>query len=161
MERFLYALGIREVGATTARNLALEFKDLDSLMQANADRLTQVKDIGPVMAENIYLFFQQPHNREVITRLLNYGIHWPQIMVAKHQPLVDQTFVLTGSLVKFSRDEARAKLEQFGATVSNSVSKKTTYVVAGAEAGSKLTKAQELGVPVLDEDQFLELLERL
>lgn len=158
LEKFLYALGIREVGATTARTLALEFKDLSSLKQANVDRLMQVKDIGPVMAENIYLFFQQPHNVEVIARLLEYGIHWPAIKVATKQPLAGQVFVLTGSLTKFSRDEARARLESLGATVTNSVSKKTNYVVAGAEAGSKLAKAEELGIPVLDEDQLINLL---
>jgi len=158
LERFLYALGIREVGATTARNLALEFKDLPGLMQADVLRLEQVRDIGPIMAENIYLFFQQPHNLEVIDRLLKYGVSWEQIKVASHQPLVGQVFVLTGSLTKFSRDEARAQLENLGATVTNSVSKKTNYLVAGAEAGSKLAKAEELGVKVLDEDQFIALL---
>lgn len=158
LERFLYALGIREVGATTARNLALEFKDLSSLQTASLERLMQVKDIGPVMAENIHLFFQQPHNIEVIKRLLEYDITWPKIEAASNQPLAGKIFVLTGSLSNFSRDDARAQLEQLGATVTNSVSKKTNFVVAGVEAGSKLDKAQELGVEVLDEDAFVALL---
>lgn len=158
-ERFLYALGIREVGATTARNLALEFKNLPSLMQADMQRLTEVKDIGPVMAENIYLFFQQPHNIKVIERLLKDGIVWEQIKVSTNQPLAGKVFVLTGSLTKFSRDDARAELEKLGATVTNSVSKKTNYVVAGAEAGSKLAKAEELGITILDEDAFIKLLQ--
>lgn len=161
LERFLYALGIREVGATTARTLALEFGDVEHLMQADVDRLMQVKDIGPVMAENIYLFFQQRHNLEVIDRLIKYGIHWQQIKQTNNLPLKDQVFVLTGSLTIFSRDEAREQLQKLGATVTNSVSKKTNYVVAGAEAGSKLDKAHELGVKILDEQDFVKLLKDL
>lgn len=161
LERFLYALGIREVGATTARNLALEFKDLQNLMCANVERLMQVKDIGPVMAQNIYLFFQQKHNNEVIERLLEYGIHWEQVQIASNQPLAGQIFVLTGTLTNLSRDDARVQLEHLGATVTNSVSKKTNYVVAGSEAGSKLEKAQALGVQILDEEEFMAMLSNL
>lgn len=158
LERFLFALGIREVGATTARNLALEFHDLPALMHADIERLQQVKDIGPVMAENIYLFFQQPHNIEVINKLIKSGVIWEKLQAPKHQPLAGKTFVLTGSLVNYSRDTAREALEKLGATVVGSVSKKTDYVVAGAEAGSKLEKAQQLGINILDEAQFIKLL---
>lgn len=158
LERFLFALGIREVGVTTARNLALEFHDLSDLMQAEIQRLLQVNDIGPVMAENIYLFFQQPHNITVINKLIQAGVTWEKLQTAKHRPLIGKIFVLTGSLVNYSRDTAREALEQLGATVSGSVSKKTDYVVAGSEAGSKLEKAQQLGIKVLDEDQFIKLL---
>jgi DNA ligase (NAD+) len=158
LERFLFALGIREVGATTARNLALEFLDLPELMQADTERLLQVKDIGPVMAENIYLFFQQPHNIEVINKLIQFGVKWEKLQAATNQKFAGKTFVLTGSLINFSRDTAREALEQLGATVSGSVSKKTDFVVAGSEAGSKLEKAQQLGVTVLDEEEFIKLL---
>ncbi len=157
-ERFLFSLGIREVGATTARNLALEFHDLPALRHAGLERLLQVKDIGPVMAENIYLFFQQAHNIEVINKLIESGVTWEELKEPKHQPLVGKTFVLTGTLVNYSRDTAREALEHLGAIVSGSVSKKTDYVVAGSEAGSKLKKAQHLGVKVLNEDQFIKLL---
>lgn len=158
LEKFLYALGIPEVGVTTARNLTMEFKELTTLMHASIDRLTQIKDIGPIMAENIHMFFQQPHNIEVIERLLKAGINWKAIAAAETTPLMGKTFVLTGSLTKFSRDDAREQLEKMGATVTNSVSKKTDYVVAGDAAGSKLDKAQQLGITVLNEDQFLEIL---
>lgn len=161
LEKFLFALGIREVGATTARNLALEFLDLPALMQANMERLVQVKDIGPVMAENIYMFFQQEHNIDVINKLLQYGISWPALakVASEHKPLAGQVFVLTGSLVNFSREQAREKLENLGATVAGSVSKNTNHVVAGSEAGSKLDKARQLQINIIDEDQFIKLLE--
>lgn len=158
LEKFLYALGIREVGATTARALALEFTELTPLMQADIDRLLQINDIGPVMAENIYWFFQQKHNLEVIQRLIKSGVHWAKLAKPKQQPLSGKTFVLTGSMVKYSRDEAREKLEQLGAVVSGSVSKKTDYVIAGEAAGSKLDKAQQLGIKILNEEEFIDLL---
>ncbi len=158
-ERFLYALGIREVGVTTALTLAREFANLEDLLCADQDQLIKIKDIGPVVAESIYVFFQQSHNIEVIRRLINIGLKWHHTnKKAANLPLQGQTFVLTGSMVQFSRDEAREKLQALGATVSNSVSKKTNYVVAGSEAGSKLEKAQQLGVNILDEDQFIALL---
>lgn len=157
-ERFLYALGIPEVGTTTAKTIAYKFKDLPTLMHADIATLMQVKDVGPVMAEHIHMYFRQKHNLEVIERLLQSGITWPAIAIVDKQPLSGQIFVLTGSLSKFSRDEAREMLEQLGATVTNSVSKKTNYVVAGVDAGSKLNKATELGVTVLDEEAFLDLL---
>jgi len=158
-DRFLFALGIREVGATTAHTLAAEFVEIKDLMQATVERLMQIKDVGPVVAENIYWFFQQKHNLEVIDRLLKYGVIWPQPIISNKLPLSGQIFVLTGSMQKYSRDEARDMLQNLGATVSGSVSKKTNYVVAGAEAGSKLDKALQLGVKVLDEEHFLSLIE--
>ncbi|MCW9057593.1 MAG: NAD-dependent DNA ligase LigA [Gammaproteobacteria bacterium] len=161
LARFLFALGIREVGEATARILAREFGDLDALMKVDETRLEQVRDVGPVVAHHIATFFRQPHNREVIAKLRKAGIHWPAVEVAApaEQTLAGKTFVLTGALEGMTRDEAKERLQALGAKVSGSVSKKTDYVVAGAEAGSKLDKAQELGVPVLDEAQLLELLQ--
>jgi DNA ligase (NAD+) len=159
LERFLYALGIREVGTTTAKTLAFEFGDLEPLMLANIEQLQRIQDIGPVVAESIYVFFQQQHNLEVINKLIKYGVHWPKNKIErKVLPLAGQTFVLTGAMVSLTRDAATEILQNLGATVAGSVSKKTTYVVAGAEAGSKLAKAQQLGVKVLNEEQLLEIL---
>jgi len=158
-ERFLFALGIREVGVTTARSLTLEFQELSELMHAPEARLMAIKDIGPVVAHNIYIFFQQPHNTQVIKQLIQAEISWDKLTFSTRQlPLAGQTFVLTGALTKFSRDEACDQLQNLGATVTNSVSKKTNYVVAGSDAGSKLGKALELKVPVLSEDEFLDLI---
>ena len=161
LERFLFALGIREVGEATARILAREFGDLEALMQADEARLERIRDVGPVVAQHIAAFFRQPHNREVIDKLRAAGIHWPAVEVAapEEQRLAGKTFVLTGTLVGMTRDQAKERLQALGAKVSGSVSKKTDYVVAGAEAGSKLAKAEELGVTVLDEAQLLELLQ--
>lgn len=156
--RFLYALGIREVGEATAKALALHFKTLDALGAANVEALQQVPDVGPVVAEHVAHFFHEAHNRAVITKLIKAGIHWEAIPVNDHQPLAGQTFVLTGTLNTLTRDEAKAKLEALGAKVAGSVSAKTHCVVAGAEAGSKLAKAEALGVKVLDEEGFLSLL---
>lgn len=157
--RFLFALGIRDVGETTARTLSLEFANLGDLMAASQDRLMQIKDVGPVVAESIYLFFQQKHNIQVINQLLNSGIVWEPIQVKSgNLPLNGQTFVLTGSMESYSRDEAKEALQNLGATVAGSVSKKTNYVVAGSEAGSKLEKAAQLGVIILTEQEFLDLL---
>ncbi len=158
LERFLYALGIPEVGTTTAHTLALEFRDLPALMAASIDRLIAIRDIGPIVAESIHLFFQQLHNLTVIKQLQQYGIQWPKAKAAAKLPLAGQTFVLTGALNNFSRDSAREALQNLGATVAGSVSKNTNYVVAGSDAGSKLDKAQQLGIKILDEDAFLRLL---
>ncbi len=160
LARFIYALGIRNVGETTAKDLARHFGTLDSLMAADEARLQQVPDIGPVVAQSLTAFFAEPHNREVIAGLRAAGVHWPEHApaAAQHLPLTGKTFVLTGTLPGMGREEAKALLEAQGAKVSGSVSKKTDYVVAGAEAGSKLDKARELGVPVLDEAGMLELL---
>ena len=162
LPRFLFALGIREVGEATAATLARHFGTLVAIEQADEAALLQVADVGPVVASHIHGFFAQSHNREVIERLCSEGIHWPDIEVlpVAEQPLAGQTFVLTGSMESLSRDEAKAALEALGAKVAGSVSKKTTVVVAGEAAGSKLAKAESLGIPVWDEAQLLELLGR-
>jgi DNA ligase (NAD+) len=159
LERFLYALGIREVGEATARTLAQAFGDLDTLMRASAEELEAVRDIGPVVAQHIVHFFQQPHNRDVIRRLIKAGVNWPAVKRARHQPLQGETYVLTGTLSSMTRDQARQKLQALGATVAGSVSAKTTAVIAGEKAGSKLAKAEELGVRIVSEDELLKLLE--
>jgi DNA ligase (NAD+) len=160
LARFIYALGIRNVGETTAKDLARHFGSLDNLMAADATRLQEVPDVGPVVAQSITAFLAEQHNCDVISQLRASGVNW-----AEHEgervevlPLSGKTFVLTGTLPSMSRDEAKAALEALGAKVAGSVSKKTAYVVAGAEAGSKLDKAQELGVPILDEQGLMQLL---
>ncbi|MAZ77646.1 MAG: DNA ligase (NAD(+)) LigA [Legionellaceae bacterium] len=158
--RFLYALGIREVGEATARNLALHFGSLEKLQHATEDDLLAVNDVGPVVAKHIVAFFHQSHNLDVIASLRTCGVHWEDIEVAEqqHQPLHGHTYVLTGTLEGFTRDEAKAKLQALGAKVSGSVSVKTTAVIAGSEAGSKLAKAEALGVKVLSEKDLLNLI---
>jgi DNA ligase (NAD+) len=152
LARFIYALGIRQVGEATAKDLARHFGSLDRVMDAPLDELLQVNDVGPIVAQSICTFFDQPHNREVAEQLRAAGIHWPEHEAALGpQPLLGKTLVLTGTLPTLSRDEAKALVEAAGGKVAGSVSKKTDYVIAGEEAGSKLAKAQELGVPVLDE----------
>lgn len=159
LARFIYALGIRNVGETTAKDLARHFASLDNLIAADVERLQLVPDVGPVVAQSIRDFFAEQHNRDVIAGLLKHGVD-PQHTGAAAEvlPLSGKTFVLTGTLASMGRDEAKEKLENLGAKVSGSVSKKTDYVVAGVEAGSKLAKAQELNVPVLDEEAFLKML---
>lgn len=161
LERFLYSLGIREVGESTARTLANHFGTLDAVEQAEEEQLVEVEDVGPIVAHHIHTFFRQPHNREVIDKLIAAGVHWSDVEMLKadEQPLEGQTFVLTGSLSAFSRDEAKTRLLALGAKVSGSVSKKTSVVVAGEAAGSKLAKAESLGVEVWDEGRLLELFE--
>ena len=158
LSRFIYALGIREVGEATARTLELHFGDLDKIMNASQDKLQLVPDVGPVMAEHIQHFFAENHNREIIKQLLQQGIHWQVTERPKSQPLTGKIFVLTGTLDSMKRDEAKEKLLALGAKVSGSVSKKTDYVVAGAEPGSKVDKANELGIKILSESEFLELI---
>ncbi|MBI2786855.1 MAG: NAD-dependent DNA ligase LigA [Legionella longbeachae] len=159
--RFLYALGIREIGESSARVLAEHFGDVSALSTATEEELMSLEDIGPVGASYVVHFFSQPHNLDIIERLLAIGIHWPRIekkQVDKEHPLFGKTLVLTGTLNHMSREEAKAKLLALGAKVSGSVSAKTDFVIAGTEAGSKLDKAQELGVSVLDELRFMEML---
>jgi DNA ligase (NAD+) len=160
--RFLYALGIRQVGETTAKDLARHFGSLDRIMDASLEQLLQVKDVGPVVAQSIRAFFDQPHNREVAEQLRAAGISWDEHAGVQAdttpRPLAGKTFVLTGTLPTLSRDDAKDLIEAAGGKVSGSVSKKTHYVVAGTEAGSKLDKANELGVAVLDEAALLALL---
>ncbi|ABC31427.1 DNA ligase, NAD-dependent [Hahella chejuensis KCTC 2396] len=159
--RFIYALGIREVGEATAKVLAQHFPTLDLLKQATEEDLVEAPDIGPISAGHIRSFFQQEHNLETIDALLNQGVSWPEVVVRSTEtlPLSGQTAVVTGVLADYSRDEAKDLLTRLGAKVSGSVSAKTGFVVAGEKAGSKLTKAQDLGVKVLDEDAFKQLLE--
>jgi DNA ligase (NAD+) len=160
LARFLYALGIRQVGETTAKDLARHFGSLDALMDAGIEQLQQVPDVGPVVAQSICTFFDQPHNREVVEQLRASGITWDESAseVATPKPLAGKTLVLTGTLPTLSRDAARDLIEAAGAKVAGSVSKKTDYVVAGAEAGSKLEKAREIGVAVLDEAGLMKLI---
>jgi len=158
--RFLYALGIREVGEVTAESLARHFRDLDALMDASEEDLQAVEDVGPVVARHVHRFFRQSHNREVIDGLLGAGIHWPTPEApADNAPLDGKTFVITGTLPDMTRDEASDRLTALGAKVTSSVSKKTAALIAGEAAGSKLAKAEKLGVPVLDADAFARLLD--
>jgi len=159
--RFLFGLGIRHAGEGTAKGLARHFGKLDAIMNATEEQLLQVPDIGPIVAKSVHTFFNQPHNREVVEQLRACGVTWEEsepAAVAAPKLLSGKTFVITGTLPTLSRDEAKDLLEAAGAKVSGSVSKKTTYLVAGEEAGSKLDKARELGVPVLDEAGMLSFL---
>jgi len=164
LAKFLFGLGIRHVGESTAKDLAKHFGKLDAIMDASLDRLLEVNDVGPVVAQSLRKFFDEPHNREVVEQLRACGVHWDEHEPAatsapSEGPFAGKTVVLTGTLSTMSRDDAKEKLEALGAKVSGSVSKKTDYVIAGEEAGSKLDKARELGVAVLDEQQFLALLQ--
>ena len=160
LARFIYALGIRGVGETTAQNLAQQFGELDSLMAADIETLLQTPDVGAITAELIYEFFRAPHNIEVITALREAGVHWDKVeqVAAEGLPLDGQTWVITGALDSMARDEAKAKLQALGAKVSGSISAKTTALLAGDKAGSKLTKAEKLGVKVVDEEEFLAMV---
>jgi DNA ligase (NAD+) len=160
LARFIYALGIRNVGEATAKDLAKHFGKLPALMQASVDELKLVNDVGPVVAESISNFFAEAHNQSVIAELLAAGISWPETdgkQIASGN-LVGKTFVLTGTLPTLARDSAKEMIEAAGGKVSGSVSKKTDYVVAGSDAGSKLDKAQELGLSIVDEAGLLSLL---
>ncbi len=160
LARFIYALGIRNVGEATAKDLAQHFGSLEALLAADVASLMRVNDVGPIVAEATYQFFQEPHNREVIAAMQALGVHWPeQSPSARSQHLQGCIFVLTGTLPTLKRDEAQALIEAAGGKVSGSVSAKTSYVVAGAEAGSKLEKAQQLGVTILDEQALLALVQ--
>jgi DNA ligase (NAD+) len=162
LARFLYSLGIRHVGETTAKDLAKHFGAIDRLMDASVEQLLEVNDIGPVVAQSIRTFFDQPHNREVVEQLRAAGVIWQEgqgmAAAARPRPLVGKTFVLTGTLPTLTRDAAKDLIEAAGGKVAGSVSKKTDYVVAGTEAGSKLDKARELGVSMLDEEGLKALL---
>ena len=161
LARFIFALGIRNVGEATARDLALHFGSLDSLLAASEADLMAVSDVGPIVAQSIVQFFGEPHNVEVVKRLRAAGVHWPETAGGKRVAgrLAGKTLVLTGTLPTLTRDAAKERIEAAGGKVAGSVSKKTDYVVAGEEAGSKLAKAQELGVPILDETGLLALLD--
>jgi DNA ligase (NAD+) len=160
LPRFLFGLGIRHVGEATAKELARHFGKLDSIMDASAEQLLEVADVGPVVAQSLRTFFDQPHNREVVEQLRACGLSWQEGEAAEQtpKPLAGKTFVITGTLPTLGRDEAKDLLEAAGAKVAGSVSKKTDYLLAGLEAGSKLDKARELGVTVIDQAQMLALL---
>jgi DNA ligase (NAD+) len=161
LPRFLYALGIRDVGEATALALARHFGDLAALRRAGDEAIQRVPDVGPVVAKNVAAYFNDPENTDIVDRLLAVGVTWPApAPAAAHAELTGKTFVLTGTLQALTREAAEEAIVQLGGKVSGSVSKKTHYVVTGAEAGSKLKKAQELGIPVLDEAAFLELLNK-
>lgn len=159
LARFIYALGIRNVGEATAKDLAKYFGSLQGLLEADAEKLQQVPDVGPIVADSIVEFLGEAHNREVINMLIAVGIHWEEVAGSRTDGVFNgKTLVLTGTLPNMSRDEAKAMIEDAGGKVAGSVSRKTDYVVAGAEAGSKLEKARELGVTIIDETALLELL---
>ena len=162
LARFIFALGIRNVGEATARDLARHFGNLDGIIAADIEALQQVPDVGPVVAASIVAFFSESHNREIIGQLLAAGLHWTEGEPADAGPklLAGKTLVLTGTLPTLKRDDAKAMIEVAGGKVAGSVSKKTDFVVAGEEAGSKLEKALELGVAVIDEAELLKLLEK-
>ncbi len=166
LNRFLYGLGIRHVGETTAKDLAKHFGNIDAIIGATVEQLLAVKDVGPIVALSLRNFLDQPHNVEVINQLRACGVHWDEhaqhpLSAALELPLSGKTFVITGTLQTWSREELKELLENLGAKVSSSVSAKTTSLIAGEAAGSKLTKAQELGVSILDEEQAKELLDSL
>ena len=160
LARFIFALGIRHVGEATAKDLAAHFGNLDALMEADVEALLEVRDVGPVLALAIVEFFAEPHNREVIAALRAAGVRWPEgpPRRAPSGVLTGRTFVLTGTLPTFSRDDAKALIESHGGKVAGSVSKKTDYVVAGADAGSKLDRAQELGIEIIDAEGLAALI---
>lgn len=162
LDRFIFSLGIRQVGETTAKTLAQYFGSLPAVMSATEEALIDVPDVGPVVAESIVHFFNEPHNTAVIKNLQAAGVHWDDIEVdkSKPQPLADQIFVVTGTLSTMSRDEAKQALQGLGAKVTGSVSKKTDYVVVGENPGSKATKAEAIGITILDESAFHALLEK-
>ena len=160
LPRFLYALGIREVGEATAANLANHFGSLPAIQNASEEKLLEVDDVGPIVAQHLSHFFADENNNKLVAELVAEGLNWPAIEVksADELPLAGKTYVVTGTLESLTRDQAKEKLQQLGAKVAGSVSKKTDCLVAGPGAGSKLTKAQGLGIRIIDEEQLLELL---
>ena len=158
LSRFLYSLGIREVGEATARELANYFGSLPAIQKASITELEAVSDIGPVVAQHIHAFFSEKHNKQVIQDLIGAKVRWPDVKKTGKLPLAGKTFVITGTLTGMTREEAKEKLQALGAKVSGSVSGKTDYLVCGTEPGSKLVKANKLNVRVLEEKDFLALL---
>lgn len=162
LAKFLYSLGIREAGEATAQNLANHFLTLENIISASVESLTQVSDVGDIVASHVRGFFGEEHNLAVVNALIEQGVHWPALSAPSEdeQPLAGLTYVLTGTLNTLNRNDAKARLQQLGAKVSGSVSAKTDALVAGEKAGSKLTKAQDLGIDVLTEDDLIELLKK-
>ena len=163
LARFIFALGIREVGEATALNLANYFKTLDAIKNADSEQLQEVPDIGEVVANRVYVFWRESHNVAVVEDLIEQGVHWENILPqeANDNLFKGKTVVLTGTLTQMSRNEAKALLQDLGAKVSGSVSAKTDFVIAGESAGSKLAKAQALNVTILAEEEFLAQLGEL
>ena len=159
VSRLIYALGIRQVGAKTGKVLASTFGNLDALMNAALEELTEVNDVGAVTASNIYDWFHQEQSLHLIERLRNAGVNFDSKRVLTDNRFAGKTFVLTGALTKFTRDEATEKIELLGCKAAGSVSKKTSFVVVGENAGSKERKARELGIPILSEDDFLAMIQ--
>ena len=159
VSRLIYALGIRQVGTKTGKVLASAFGSLDALMQATEQQLTEVPDVGAITAAFISQWFSQPQSQHMIQRLRDAGVNFESKRFVADTRFAGMTFVLTGALSKFTRDEATEKIELFGGKAAGSVSKKTSYVVVGENAGSKERKAKELGIPILSEDQFLEMIQ--
>ena len=159
VSRLIYALGIRQVGAKMGKVLAAHFGNLDKLSQASVDELTEVPDVGRITAENIASWFAQAQSQHMIERLRNAGVNFESLRTVTDTRFAGKTFVLTGALSKFTREEATEKIELFGGKASGSVSKKTSFVVVGENAGSKERKARELGIPILSEDDFLEMIQ--
>ena len=158
VSRLIYALGIRQVGAKTGKVLATTFGSLDGLMAASLEELTETPDVGGVTASSIRDWFAQPDAKEIVEKLRACGVNFQSTRVVEDARFAGLTFVLTGALTKFTREEATEKIELFGGKASGSVSKKTSYVVVGENAGSKEKKAKELGIPILTEDAFLDML---
>ena len=159
VSRLIYALGIRQVGAKMGKVLASHFGSLDGLMAASVEELTDVADVGQVTAENIAGWFSQPQSRHMVERLRAAGVNFESLRTVTDNRFAGKTFVLTGALSKFTREEATEKIELFGGKAARSVSKKTSFVVVGENAGSKERKARELGIPILSEDDFLQMIE--
>ncbi len=159
LSRLIYALGIRQVGAKAGKVLASSFGSMDELMNAGVEKLTEVPDVGEITARNIADWFSQPQSRHMLERLREAGVNFESQRIVSDTRFAGKTFVLTGALSKFTRDEATEKIELFGGKASGSVSKKTSYVVVGENAGSKERKARELGIPILTEDEFLEMIQ--
>jgi DNA ligase (NAD+) len=159
VSRLIYALGIRQVGAKTGKVLATTFGSLDALMNASLEELTEVNDVGEVTAANIHGWFHQEQSMHLIQRLRDAGVNFESKRVLTDNRFAGKTFVLTGALSKFTREEATEKIELFGGKAAGSVSKKTSFVVVGENAGSKERKARELGIPILSEDDFLAMIQ--
>jgi len=163
LARLIYALGIRHVGEASAKDLARAFGDLTNLQSATLEALTQVRDVGMVVAQSIIDFFAEEHNNQIISELLELGVHYDEVLAGNkyHDEVTGKTYVITGSFSNFRREEIKAGLEEYGAKVAASVSKKTDYVIVGSDAGSKLDKARELGITLLDEEMLSNLWREL
>ena len=161
LPRFLFALGIRDVGEVTARNLAIHFGELTSLMRADEDELMRVTDVGPTVAKHVHTFFKQPRNLSVVENLIAAGVSWDTVIIPNDgpTPFAGKTFVVTGTLTSMTREQAHERILSLGGKTTGSVSKKTSYVIVGTDPGSKAQKAETLGVPILDENGFLSLLD--